>query len=60
MLYIYIYILYHVLSSTIRHSMNMDNTLIQKELNWEPSTSLKDGMRKTYDWIYEQMVAAKS
>jgi nucleoside-diphosphate-sugar epimerase len=39
---------------------NSDNTLIQKELNWEPSTSLKDGMRKTYDWIYEQMVAAKS
>ena len=38
---------------------NSDNTLIQKELNWEPSTSLKDGMRKTYEWIYEQMVTAK-
>ena len=39
---------------------NSDNTLIQKELAWEPSTSLKDGMRKTYNWIYEQMVAGKS
>ena len=39
---------------------NSDNTLIQQELGWEPSTSLKDGMRKTYEWIYKQMVAAKS
>ncbi|NBT86039.1 MAG: NAD-dependent epimerase/dehydratase family protein [Alphaproteobacteria bacterium] len=34
---------------------NSDNTLIKKELNWEPSIALKDGMRKTYEWIYEQM-----
>lgn len=34
-----------------------DNTLINKELNWEPSISLRDGMKKTYDWIYEQMTS---
>lgn len=34
---------------------NSDNTLIKKELNWEPSIALKDGMKKTYEWIYEQM-----
>jgi nucleoside-diphosphate-sugar epimerase len=34
---------------------NSDNTLIQKRLGWEPSTSLCDGLRKTYDWIREQM-----
>lgn len=30
---------------------NSDNTLIQKYLGWEPSISLMDGLRKTYDWI---------
>lgn len=30
---------------------NSDNTLIRKYLNWEPSVTLRDGMRKTYDWI---------
>ena len=34
---------------------NSDNTLIKKELNWEPSIALKDGMKKTYEWIHEQM-----
>ncbi|HMP05112.1 MAG TPA: NAD-dependent epimerase/dehydratase family protein, partial [Lacipirellulaceae bacterium] len=31
---------------------NSDNTLIQKLLGWEPGIKLRDGMRKTYDWIY--------
>ncbi len=30
---------------------NSDNTLIQQYLGWEPSITLLDGMRKTYDWI---------
>lgn len=34
-----------------------DNTLIKKELGWEPSISLRDGMEKTYAWIYDQMTA---
>jgi nucleoside-diphosphate-sugar epimerase len=34
---------------------NSDNTLIQQYLGWEPSTSLRNGLRKTYDWIREQM-----
>jgi len=34
---------------------NSDNTLIQKYLGWEPSTALRDGLRKTYDWISSQM-----
>ena len=34
---------------------NSDNELINKYLDWEPSISLKDGMKKTYDWIYQQM-----
>jgi nucleoside-diphosphate-sugar epimerase len=34
---------------------NSDNTLIKKYLNWEPSIPLKDGMKKTFNWIKEQM-----
>jgi nucleoside-diphosphate-sugar epimerase len=30
---------------------NSDNTLIKQYLGWEPSISLRDGMKKTYDWI---------
>jgi GDP-D-mannose 3', 5'-epimerase len=35
---------------------NSDNTKILKELGWEPSTRLKDGLAKTYAWIEEQML----
>jgi GDP-D-mannose 3',5'-epimerase len=35
---------------------NSDNTLIQHLLNWEPSIPLREGMKKTYDWIKEQML----
>ncbi|ADP69317.1 NAD-dependent epimerase/dehydratase [Rhodomicrobium vannielii ATCC 17100] len=34
---------------------NSDNTLIRKELNWEPSVKLRDGMEKTYRWIWDEM-----
>lgn len=34
---------------------NSDNTLIKKELGWEPSITLRDGLQKTYEWIYEQI-----
>ena len=32
-----------------------DNELIKKELGWEPSIPLRDGMAKTYEWIYDQI-----
>lgn len=34
---------------------NSDNTLIQKLFKWEPSTRLRDGLEKTYQWIETQM-----
>jgi GDP-D-mannose 3',5'-epimerase len=37
---------------------NSDNTLIKKLLNWEPSVSLREGLEKTYRWIYDQMKPA--
>jgi GDP-D-mannose 3', 5'-epimerase len=36
---------------------NSDNTLIQKYLHWEPSTSLRVGLEKTYRWINDQYMA---
>jgi GDP-D-mannose 3',5'-epimerase len=35
---------------------NSENTLIKHYLNWEPSIPLRKGMKKTYDWIKEQML----
>jgi GDP-D-mannose 3', 5'-epimerase len=34
---------------------NSENTLIKKTLGWEPSTPLRDGMEKTYNWILGEM-----
>lgn len=34
---------------------NSDNTLIRRVYGWEPSISLRDGMERTYAWIYDQM-----
>ena len=36
---------------------NSDNTLIQKEFGWEPSTRLRDGLELTYGWIYDRVAA---
>jgi len=34
---------------------NSDNTKLKKILDWEPEISLEDGLRKTYNWIREQL-----
>jgi GDP-D-mannose 3', 5'-epimerase len=36
---------------------NSDNTMIQETLGWEPSTSLREGLEKTYAWIFDQAAA---
>lgn len=33
---------------------NSDNTLIQEKLGWAPDIRLRDGMEKTYAWIYDE------
>ncbi len=32
-----------------------DNTLVKQKLGWAPSVRLRDGMARTYQWIYDQM-----
>ncbi|GJQ29035.1 MAG: NAD-dependent dehydratase [Phycisphaerae bacterium] len=36
---------------------NSDNTKINQYLNWEPNIRLRDGMERTFNWIYEQFTA---
>jgi len=36
---------------------NSDNQLISERLGWQPSTPLRDGMERTYAWVYNQMSA---
>jgi GDP-D-mannose 3',5'-epimerase len=36
---------------------NSDNTKILRDLGWEPSISLREGLKKTYDWIESQIRA---
>jgi nucleoside-diphosphate-sugar epimerase len=38
---------------------NSDNTLIQKYLGWAPEIRLRDGLEKTYRWIYGEMTEKK-
>ncbi len=37
---------------------NSDNSKILSYLGWEPSTRLRDGLAKTYEWIESQMLVA--
>ncbi len=39
---------------------NSDNTFIQKMLGWEPSTSFRTGLAKTYSWIEQQYIDRKA
>ncbi len=34
---------------------NSDNTLIKEVYGWAPGITLREGMEKTYDWIFDQM-----
>lgn len=34
---------------------NSDNALIKKVLKWEPSISIREGIRRTYEWINTQV-----
>jgi GDP-D-mannose 3',5'-epimerase len=39
---------------------NSDNTLIRKYLGWEPSIPLRQGLEKTYAWIYDQYMLSEN
>ena len=39
---------------------NSDNTFIESVLGWEPRTTLKAGMQRTYEWISQQYMDRKA
>jgi nucleoside-diphosphate-sugar epimerase len=39
---------------------NSDNTFIKQMLDWEPSTTFRDGLAKTYAWIEQQYADRKA
>ena len=39
---------------------NSDNTMIKERLGWAPSISLREGLEKTYAWIYDEIKAGKT
>ena len=39
---------------------NSDNTLIRRYLNWEPGIALRDGLEKTYAWIYDRYLVRRN
>jgi GDP-D-mannose 3',5'-epimerase len=39
---------------------NSDNRMIEQDLSWRPTASLKDGLTKTYRWIGEQVATNKA
>lgn len=45
----------HVDGPTGVRGRNSNNDLIRKELGWDYSVSLKDGIEKTYNWIKSQI-----
>jgi len=38
---------------------NSDNRLIQRELGWEPTTPLREGLAKLYEWIRDEITKNK-
>ncbi len=39
---------------------NSDNTRLREVLKWEPQISLEQGLKTTYDWIEQQLIAKKT
>jgi nucleoside-diphosphate-sugar epimerase len=37
-----------------------DNSFVNKRIGWKPNYSLRDGLEKTYKWIYDQMVSGSN
>src|SRR5499433_1401502 len=47
--------LYDLTKPTGVRGRNSDNSLIRHVLNWEPSISLREGLEKTYTWIWSEL-----
>lgn len=46
----------HIAGPTGVRGRNSDNALIMERLGWAPSEKLREGIEKTYQWIYQQVI----
>ena len=37
-----------------------DNNLIYNDFNWSPNIKLYDGLKKTYEWIHNQIISGEN
>ena len=51
---------YNLLAPKGVNGRNSDNTLIKEKFGWAPEIKLRDGMEKTYAWIYDQIISGKA
>jgi nucleoside-diphosphate-sugar epimerase len=49
----------HITGPTGVRGRNSDNALIKEKLNWAPNYPLGQGIKKTYEWIKEQVEKSK-
>ena len=49
---------YNLAAPTGVRGRNSDNTRIRDKLGWEPSIGLREGMERTYAWVFQQVKAA--
>lgn len=47
--------LHHIPGPEGVRGRNSDNTLIREKLNWAPSISLREGLKRTFEWIKQQI-----
>lgn len=50
---------YSVTAPTGRSHKSSDNTLLRETLSWEPMISIRDGLRKTYNAVWDRAMQAK-
>ena len=50
----------HIDGPTGVRGRNSSNDLIRKELDWDYQITLKEGMNKSYDWIFRQVTTRDS
>jgi GDP-D-mannose 3', 5'-epimerase len=48
---------YNLQAPTGVNGRNSDNTKIRETWHWEPSISLRDGLERTYRWIYDELAS---
>ena len=52
--------LHHIPGPEGVRGRNSDNTLIREKLGWAPSISLREGLKRTYDWVKQQVEHEKA